>query len=73
MAEQKIILVTGGTGLVGKALEEIVATEEKRSDETWIFLSSKDGNLWWDLNSMYLKNYLWNSFKFIWIVFSIFN
>lgn len=73
MAEQKIILVTGGTGLVGKALEEIVATEEKRSDETWIFLSSKDGDLWWDLNSMYLKNYLWNSFKFIWIVFSIFN
>ena len=38
-------VVTGGTGLVGKALEEIVATEEKRPDETWIFLSSKDGDL----------------------------
>ena len=46
MAEQKRILVTGGTGLVGKALEEVVATEENRSDETWIFLSSKDGDLW---------------------------
>ncbi|KAJ7379216.1 GDP-L-fucose synthase [Desmophyllum pertusum] len=45
MAEQKRILVTGGTGLVGKALKDIVATEEDRSDETWIFLSSKDGNL----------------------------
>lgn len=46
MAEHKRILVTGGTGLVGKALVEVVATEEKRLDETWIFLSSKDGDLW---------------------------
>ena len=46
MAEHKTILVTGGTGLLGKALQEVVATEEKRSDETWIFLSSKDGDLW---------------------------
>ena len=46
MADHKRILVTGGTGLVGKALEEIVAIEEKRPDETWIFLSSKDGDLW---------------------------
>ena len=45
MTEQKRILVTGGTGLVGKALKDVVATEEDRSDETWIFLSSKDGNL----------------------------
>ena len=46
MADQKRILVTGGTGLVGRALEEVVTTEEKRSDEKWIFLSSKDGDLW---------------------------
>ncbi|KAM7452620.1 GDP-L-fucose synthase [Porites harrisoni] len=45
MADHKRILVTGGTGLVGKALEDIVATEEKRPDETCIFLSSKDGDL----------------------------
>lgn len=46
MDEQKRIIVTGGTGLFGKALEEVVANEENRSDETWIFLSSKDGDLW---------------------------
>lgn len=46
MAEQKRIVVTGGTGLVGKALEEVVTKEESRSGETWIFLSSKDGDLW---------------------------
>lgn len=46
MSEQKIIIVTGGSGLVGKALEEVVAHEENRSDETWIFLSSRDGDLW---------------------------
>ena len=44
-AAQKVILVTGGTGLVGKALEKIVETEEKRADENWVFLSSKDGDL----------------------------
>ena len=49
MAEHKIVLVTGGSGLVGKALAEVVAAEEKRPDETWIFLSSKDGDLWWVL------------------------
>lgn len=41
----KRILVTGGTGLVGKGLEKVVETEEKRPDEEWIFLSSKDGDL----------------------------
>ncbi|CAE7916223.1 GFUS [Symbiodinium sp. KB8] len=37
-------MVTGGTGLVGKALET-VAKEEPREGEKWIFLSSKDGDL----------------------------
>jgi len=45
MAGKKIILVTGGTGLVGKGIEAIVTTEEKRNDEEWIFLSSKDADL----------------------------
>ncbi|XP_070543571.1 GDP-L-fucose synthase-like [Ptychodera flava] len=40
----KVILVTGGTGLVGKAIEK-VAKEEARSDEKWVFVSSKDANL----------------------------
>ena len=45
MSENKRILVTGGSGMIGKALQEVVAVEEKRSDESWIFLSSKDGDL----------------------------
>ncbi|KAG5877660.1 hypothetical protein JTB14_015624 [Gonioctena quinquepunctata] len=44
MTEKKVILVTGGTGLVGKAIQQIVETE-RRSDENWIFLSSTDGDL----------------------------
>ncbi|KAJ8951137.1 hypothetical protein NQ318_021581 [Aromia moschata] len=44
MPKNKVILVTGGTGLVGKAIENVVETE-KQPDETWIFLSSKDGDL----------------------------
>ena len=38
------VMVTGGTGLVGKALEEAVASDPKPSEE-WVFLSSKDGDL----------------------------
>ncbi|XP_064410587.1 GDP-L-fucose synthase [Latimeria chalumnae] len=41
----KRILVTGGTGLVGKAIETVVRKGEKRPDEEWIFISSKDADL----------------------------
>ena len=34
------VLVTGGSGLVGQALQKVVAQAEN-----WIFLSSKDGDL----------------------------
>lgn len=44
-ATKKVILVTGGTGLVGMAIRTIVEKEEKRPDEEWIFLSSKDADL----------------------------
>lgn len=40
----KIVLVTGGTGLVGKSIESIVKTENPQ-DETWIFVGSKDADL----------------------------
>lgn len=40
----KVIMVTGGTGLVGRAIER-VSKEQARPDETWIFLSSKDADL----------------------------
>jgi hypothetical protein len=41
----KRILVTGGSGLVGHALRSVIAQEQKRDDEQWIFLSSKDADL----------------------------
>lgn len=42
--KEKVILVTGGTGLVGKGIE-IVSNEDRRSDERFVYLSSKDGDL----------------------------
>ncbi|KAG5735068.1 GDP-L-fucose synthase, partial [Termitomyces sp. T112] len=46
-----VVLVTGGTGLVGKAIQHIIETEPvgsrfgKREGETWVFASSKEGDL----------------------------
>ncbi|KAK2460805.1 hypothetical protein APHAL10511_007275 [Amanita phalloides] len=46
-----VILVTGGRGLVGRAIEHIINTEPegsrfgKKSRETWIFVGSSDGDL----------------------------
>eukprot|EP00111_Clytia_hemisphaerica_P020714 TCONS_00061071-protein len=40
----RAILVTGGTGLVGKGIE-IVSKQENPDDDKFIFLSSKDGDL----------------------------
>ncbi|KAF8357793.1 ger-1 [Pristionchus pacificus] len=40
-----VILVTGGTGLVGKAIQEVVESGEKREGEQWHFLSSKECDL----------------------------
>lgn len=47
-----ICLVTGGTGLVGRALQYVIETEpvgsrygKQDESEEWIFLSSKDGDL----------------------------
>ncbi|XP_062865830.1 GDP-L-fucose synthase-like [Trichomycterus rosablanca] len=40
------VLVTGGRGLVGSAIEHVVKVEGgAREGEVWIFLSSKDANL----------------------------
>lgn len=41
-----VIMVTGGSGLVGKAIETVSKEElKKRPNEKWVFLSSKDGDL----------------------------
>lgn len=42
---KKIILVTGGTGLVGKGIEAAILKDGKQEDEVWHFVSSKDGDL----------------------------
>ena len=42
----KVILVTGGTGLVGRAIQAVVQNEEKSKDEEWIFIGSKEADLW---------------------------
>eukprot|EP00588_Corethron_pennatum_P008532 CAMPEP_0194266560 /NCGR_PEP_ID=MMETSP0169-20130528/1425_1 /TAXON_ID=218684 /ORGANISM="Corethron pennatum, Strain L29A3" /LENGTH=178 /DNA_ID=CAMNT_0039007269 /DNA_START=44 /DNA_END=577 /DNA_ORIENTATION=+ len=39
-----IVMVTGGSGLVGKAIENFV-NENSRENESWVYLSSKDGDL----------------------------
>jgi len=46
-----VVLVTGGTGLVGKGIEHIINTEPegsrfgKKPRETWIFAGSSEGDL----------------------------
>ncbi|KZP22229.1 NAD(P)-binding protein [Athelia psychrophila] len=46
-----VVLVTGGTGLVGKAIEHIINTEPldsrfgKKTGETWVFAGSSEGDL----------------------------
>ena len=37
--------MTGGSGLVGKAIETVLNEGEKEENEEWVFLSSKDANL----------------------------
>jgi len=39
------VLVTGGTGLVGKAIEHVLQTSNRNPDEQWFFVSSKDADL----------------------------
>jgi GDP-L-fucose synthase len=42
----KVIIVTGGSGLVGKAIQEVLKDKDnQRDDEEWVFLSSKEGDL----------------------------
>ncbi|XP_019768105.1 GDP-L-fucose synthase [Dendroctonus ponderosae] len=49
MSDSKVILVTGGSGLVGKAIQTVLESDAK-GDEKWIFVGSKDADLC-DLNS----------------------
>lgn len=40
----KTVLVTGGTGLVGRAIEAVIK-EENPQDEKWLFVGSKEADL----------------------------
>uniref|UniRef100_A0A182QA08 GDP-L-fucose synthase n=1 Tax=Anopheles farauti TaxID=69004 RepID=A0A182QA08_9DIPT len=40
----KVVLVTGGTGLIGKAIETVIK-EESPVNERWVFVGSKDADL----------------------------
>jgi len=42
--EQSVVMVTGGSGLVGQGINSYVSSNAK-PNETWVFLSSKDGDL----------------------------
>lgn len=44
-AATSIILVTGGTGLVGAAIQAYINEDSSTTNEKWIYLSSKDGDL----------------------------
>lgn len=43
-SDKSVVMVTGGSGLVGSAIRDFVATSKKEGEE-WVFLSSKDGDL----------------------------
>jgi hypothetical protein len=50
MATESVILVTGGSGLVGQAVKWVIENDTserygKKENEKWIFLTSKDGDL----------------------------
>lgn len=39
------ILVTGGSGLVGRAIQKVVEDGARLPGEDWVFVSSKDADL----------------------------
>ena len=43
--KKSVVMVTGGSGLVGAAIKDYVESGNKKENEEWIFLSSKDGDL----------------------------
>lgn len=45
MASSKVVMVTGGSGMVGQAIRQVVDNGGKMNDETFVFISSKDADL----------------------------
>jgi GDP-L-fucose synthase len=44
-SSEAVVMVTGGSGLVGAAISEYIKESGARPGESWVFLSSKDGDL----------------------------
>jgi len=42
---KQVVLVTGGSGLVGSALQELIKKEVSKDEEEWIFIGRKDADL----------------------------
>lgn len=42
---QRVVLVTGGSGLVGKSIQEFISQDPEATAEKWIFVGSKDADL----------------------------
>ena len=42
--DKEVVLVTGGTGLVGRAIQDIIAQDPPKG-EAWVFVGSKDADL----------------------------
>lgn len=45
VARSKVVLVTGGSGLVGRGIQTVISDDPEAKDERWVFIGSKDGNL----------------------------
>jgi len=43
--EKDVVMVTGGSGLVGQAIKTYVEESGAKDNEEWVFLSSKEGDL----------------------------
>ena len=43
--KKSVVMVTGGSGLVGAAIREYIEETGAKENEEWVFLSSKDGDL----------------------------
>jgi len=74
MASEEIVLVTGGTGLVGDAIRYILenspeACYQKKGNEKWVFLSSKDCDLRWIFNTLFFFFFLINNDKKLSLLF----
>ena len=44
-SDSSVVMVTGGSGLVGAAIADYIKETGAKDGEKWIFLSSKDGDL----------------------------